>query len=92
MNLALSYRTTREDRLVAWRDPFNNRAELAYPVQLFDAAGVFSSWSEEMMEHITIVLIAIGVVSLLAGREWYNSLAGLILAVLGLWMSGYLPR
>ena len=45
-----------------------------------------------MMEHITIVLIAIGVVSLLAGREWYNSLAGLILAVLGLWMSGYLPR
>ena len=61
-------------------------------MQLFGAAGVFSSWSEEMMEHITIVLIAIGVVSLLAGREWYNSLAGLILAVLGLWMGGYLPR
>ena len=44
-----------------------------------------------MMEHIAIVLIAVGVGGLLAGREWCNSLAGLILAVLGLWMGGYLP-
>ena len=37
-----------------------------------------------MMEYITIVLVAIGTVGLLVGREWYNSLA-----VLGLWIGGY---
>ena len=42
--------------------------------------------------HATTILIAIGLVGLLLGREWYNSLAGLILTVLGLWIGGNFPR
>ena len=72
--------------------PITIRRETGQLKQLFDNTGVSYSWSEEMMEYITMVLVAIGTVGLLVGREWYNSLAGLVLAVLGLWIGGYFPR